>query len=411
MTWEHLHNSARMFFRGALSDRFHINYEKLRGILMSGKAKKILPIMASLLVFALALTGCGASGSSNDILIGVMTPTSGSMAYYGKDMNQAYQLAADQINAKGGVLGRQLKLFFADDGGDASIAANAAAKIIAQKPNFVIGGYSSNCVMAAMKPFYDANLLFMTTSANSTDITKLNLNNTFMLNSPATQQVETLMPLLTQLNLKNVALINQGDAYTKNLSDLCQTELPQNGFSIATVQVMEQGIPDISPIVTAIKNSGADCVYWCGYFADGSNVVKQLKAGGFTGQIIASDGNSSTDFITGCGSAGDGVYVVAAPYAQYVSGGAQFISDYQAKYNQAPGAYASVSYDGMYVLAKAIENAGTTDYTTVRDAVQNIDYQGISGHIKFTADRELQDSNFIILQIEGGQFQLVPLNK
>jgi len=368
-----------------------------------------LLLAALMLVFA---AGCAGKADNGDITIGVLVPLSGSEAYYGKDMLQSYKLACDEINAAGGVLGgRKLVLYEADDGCDPNMATQAASKIIAKNVDFVVGGYGSGATIPTLQQFYDEELIMLISCANSTDITKLGLEQSFMINSPGTHAAVTLTELCKSLDTKKVALIHQGDAYTKNLSDICAQELPKSGFSIATVEVMEKGAPDVSAIVTAIRNSGADFVYWCGYHADGSNVIKQLRQGGYTGHIAVGDGSASVDLITACGTAGEGVYVTSPPFVEFAEGGEKFVTDYTAKFGMAPGTYASLCYDTIYLLKDAIEKAGSTDYKAVRDNVQKSEYKGLSGMIKFSDNRELALSNFIVLQIENGTFKLIEMGK
>ena len=370
--------------------------------------KKFIKLFSLVLAAVLVASVVGCSkDSSNDIVIGVLAPLSGTEAYYGKDMQQSYQLACDEINAKGGILGRQLKLFAADDGADANMAASAAAKIVSQKVDFVVGGYASGATIAAMKQFYDENLLLLISCANSTEITKQDLNQSFMLNSPGTHAAVTLTELCKSLGTKKIALVHQGDAYTKNLADICADALPKSGFEIAAVQMIEKGNPDASAIVTAIRSSGADFVYWCGYHSDGSNVIKQLRQGGYQGEIAVGDGSASPDLIKACGEAGEGVYVTSPPFVKVAEGGEAFIKAYKDKFNVEPGNYATLCYDTIYMLKAAIEKANTTDFAAVRDAVQAIDYKGLSGRIQFSANRELATSNFMILQIEKGEFKLI----
>ena len=381
---------------------------------MRRKSIWILSLLTTVFLLLSLLGGCGSTPgqtgqSDGEITIGVMTPTSGSEAYYGNDMNQSYQLACDEINAAGGILGRKLALYPADDGCDANMASQAASKIISNGCDFVVGGYCSGATIPALQQFYDANLLMLISAANSTDITALGFNQSFMFNSPGSHAAVTLANLCKSLGTKSVALVHQGDAYTKNLSDICEKVLPQNGFEIATIQVMEKGAPDVSAIVTAIRNSGADFVYWCGYHADGSNVIKQLRQGGYTGEIAVGDGSASVELITACGPAGEGVYVTSPPFVEFAEGGDKFVADYKAKFNMDPGTYATLCYDTIYVLKEAIEKSGGTELEKVRDAVQNIEYKGLSGFIKFTPERELAVSNFIILQIKDGAFNLVTL--
>jgi len=369
-------------------------------------------LLSLALLGVLASAGCAAGAGANDdsILIGVLVPTSGTEAYYGTDMLQSYQLACDEINANGGVLGKKLELYQADDGANPDMASQAAAKIIAKKPNFVVGGYSSGATIPALQQFFDAKLVTLISAANSTKITELGLNQTFMINSPGNHAAVTVTELCQYLGTTKAALIHQGDAYTKDLSDLCATALPAAGIEIATVQVMEKGAPDVSAIVTAIRNSGADFVYWCGYHSDGSNVIKQLRQGGYTGEIAVGDGSASPELITACGTAGEGVYVTSPPFVEFANGGEKFITDYTAKYGMGPGNYATLCYDTIYLLKQAIETANSTDFEAVRDHVANARYEGLSGSIEFTATRELKNSNFIVLQINNGSFTLVPIS-
>jgi len=388
---------------------------------MSGKTNKLVSSLSVVFLMMFLLTGCSSTETTSDptpppdvqsnevITIGVLAPLSGSEAYYGNDMLQSYQLAVDEINAAGGILGKQLALYQADDGCDANMASQAAAKIITRGVDFVVGGYCSGATIPALQQFYDAGLLMLISNANSTAITELGLNQSFMINSPGTHAVLTLADLLNHLGSEKIALIHQGDAYTKNLSDICENSLPEKGFEIVTVQVMDKGSPDVSAIVTAIRNSGADFVYWCGYHADGSNVIKQLRQGGYTGDIAVGDGSASVELITACGPAGEGVYVTSPPFVEFAKGGEKFTSDYKTKFNMEPGTYATLSYDTIYILKEAIEAADSTELEAVRNNVQNIEYQGLSGLIKFSPDRELAVSNFIILQIENGAFKLVTL--
>ena len=372
--------------------------------------KKILTslLVVVMVLSVLALSGCQTK-NEDEILIGVLVPTSGTEAYYGTDMLQSYQLACDEINAAGGVLGKTLKIYQADDACDANTASQAAAKIIAESPDFVVGGYCSSSTIPALQQFYDENLVMMVSAANSTEITKLGLNQTFMVNSPGTHAAVTLTQLCQSLGSQKVALIHQGDAYTKDLSNICARVLPENGIEIATVQITEKNAPDVSAVVTAIRNSGADFVYWCGYHSDGSNMIKQLRQGGYTGNIAVGDGSASVDLITACGAAGQGVYVTSPPFVEFAQGGEKFIADYTAKFGIAPGTYATLCYDTIYALKQAMEQVGSTDFEQVRDAVQAIEYQGLSGLIKFDENRELAVSNFIVLQIEDGAFKLVTL--
>jgi len=378
---------------------------------MFKKSKKLIAATISVLLLTAIAVGCSNSGS--DIVIGVLVPTTGDEAYYGKDMMQAYQLAVSEINKAGGVLGRNLRLFQADDGSDKDMASTAASKIISEGVDFVVGGYSSGATIVTLQQFSDANLLMLITAANSTDITKQGFNRAFMVNSPASHAVITLIDLLKFVGAQNIALIHQGCAYSQNLSDLCKEGLPAAGFTIVAEELMQRNAADISAIVTSVIHSEADFVFWCGYHADGSNVIRQLRHGGYEGHIGVGDGSASRELIKMTGYEGERVFVISPPYAEFLPGGDAFVSAYRTFHKMAaddtsfPGAYASLAYDTIYLLKTAIEKVGTLETQTVWRAVQAIEFQGLSGLIKFTTDREPVLSNFIILQIDDEEFKKI----
>jgi len=377
---------------------------------MFRKTGKFVAVLISVFLIAGILSACGGD-SGDEIVIGVLVPTSGSEAYYGTDMLQSYQLAVNEINEAGGILGKQLKLFPADDACDANTASTAASRIVAENVDFVVGGYCTGATVVTLQQFYDADLLMLISAANGSSITEQGFNQTFMINSPGSHAVRTLIDLLKHVGASNVALIHQGCAYSQDLSDQCEAALPPAGFNIATVEEMEKDAADVSAIVTNIRNSGADFVYWCGYHADGSNVIRQLRRDGYEGHIAVGDGSASPELITAAGPDGEGVFVTSPPFVEFAVGGEVFVSAYRQFHNISdesfPGAYATLAYDTIYLLKEAIEKAGTFETAAVRNAVQAIDFQGLSGLIKFTADREPALSNFIILQIENGAFKKI----
>ena len=378
---------------------------------MSKKTFKLIALLTIIIMLVSSLTGLpGCEAREDIILIGVIVPTSGSEATYGKDMLNSYKLAVEEINAKGGVLGKKLKLYDADDAADATTATKAASKIISQNVDFVVGGYASGAIIPTMQQFYDAKLLLLITAANSTKITAEGFNQSFMINSPGSFAVVTLKELILSLGKAKVALIHQGDDYTQNLAELCTAGLPagNSGIEIVATELMEKGAPDVSAIATAVRNSGADFLYWCGYHDDGSKIIKQLRRDGWEGVICVGDGSADPELITACGADGEGVYVTSPPYVKLAGeSGKKFFDDYKAKYNKEPGNYATLAYDTIYLLKEAIEKANTIDTEAVRNVVQNIEFKGLSSTITFTPDREMATSNFMILQIKDGDFILI----
>jgi branched-chain amino acid transport system substrate-binding protein len=374
-------------------------------------SKKVLLAVVLVLACLLLLTACSSGGKKDGdtLKIGALLPMTGSEATYGADMLNSYKLAIEEVNAAGGVLGYKLEIFNEDDACDAGQASTAGAKIVSADPDFVVGGYCSGATIPALQLFKDADKLMLISAANSTKITDLHLSQSFMVNSPAGQQIDMFIRLLDKLGSKSVAVIHQGDDYTQNLSDLCNAMVPSAGYNVVSTDVMQKGEPDISAIVNNIRTSGADMVLWCGYYADGSNVIKQLRNGGYTGDICAGDGSSDTQLIEGSGSQGNGVYVLSPPYVNFAEGGLAYIEKYKAANNGAePGPYSTLSYDTIMLLVDAIKRANSIETAKVVKAVEENNYTGLSGNLSFAADHTLKISNFIVTKINAttGEFEL-----
>ncbi|MCL1816951.1 MAG: branched-chain amino acid ABC transporter substrate-binding protein [Clostridiales bacterium] len=373
-------------------------------------SKKVLLVMVLVVTACMLVAACGGGQKDGGTLkIGALLPMTGSEAAYGTDMLNSYKMAIAEVNAAGGVLGYKLVISEEDDACDAGQAATAGAKIVSADPHFVVGGYCSGATIPALQQFHDAEKAMLISAANSTRITDLGLPQTFMINSPGTHQIVKFIELLKHLGSKNVAVIHQGDDYTQNLSDLCDEMLPPAGFSIVTTDVMQKGEPDISAIVNKIRSQNADMVLWCGYYADGSNVIKQLRNGGYTGEICCGDGSSDTQLIVGSGPQGDGALVLSPPYVNFAEGGQDYIDKYSEMFNGAePGPYSTLCYDTIMLLVDGIKRANSIETDKVVEAIASNSYKGLSGNLTFAPDHTLLNSNFIVLKINAaaGEFEL-----
>jgi branched-chain amino acid transport system substrate-binding protein len=352
--------------------------------------------------------GSEAPQFDGEILIGIMVPVTGSEATYGQDMENAIRIAADEINAAGGVLGKELKFTLGDDGCDPQMCTAAASKLVSSEVVAVLGGYCSGATIPALKIYGDAKVPFVILAANSTQLIDENPGWAFMINSPGYHQADAAANCFEELNVSKLALVHQGDGFSENLAELTREEWKGRGHEVVAYEVVNKGEQDFSALVTKIRSAGAEGVYWTAYHADGAQLIKQLRQGGYTGEIVVADGSSSVQLLEIAGAAGEGVYCTSPPVVEFLPAAQQFISAYNKKYNQQPGPYAGLSYDGTYLLADAIERAGSTDPDAIRDALAATDnFETLSGTIKFTPKNVLEESNFIIIKGEGGKWVLV----
>lgn len=342
-----------------------------------------------------------------EILVGIMVPVTGPEATYGQDMENSMRVAADEINAAGGVLGKELKFLVGDDGCDPQMCTAAASKLVSAEVVAVLGGYCSGATVPALKIYGDAEIPFIITAANSTELIYENPGWAFLINSPGYHQADSAANCFEKLNVSKLAIVHQADAFSENLAELTRDEWESRGHEVVAYEVVSKGEQDFSAVVTKIRSVGAEGVYWTAYHADGALLIKQLRQGGYTGEICVADGSASVELLTIAGEAGEGVYCTSPPVVDFMPVAQQFISSYQEKYNQEPGPYAGLAYDGVYLLADAIERAGGTDGVALRQAIEETDgLETLCSTIKFTPDKVLEKSNFVTIKGEGGQWVL-----
>ena len=383
-------------------------------------SKKLLSIFSvTLLTIALVVTGCGTQPSTpttpsatpttsgGEIKIGLPLPMTGSEATYGKDMENSIKMAVDEINAKGGVNGKKIATVTGDDACDPQQATAAANKLVSAGVVAMVGGYCSGATVPTLTIYNEKNIPFVITAANSSKLATQNPGNTFLINGTAVHQTQKAIELFKKLNATKVAIVEQGDAYSSDLAKQTEDSWKAAGNTVVSHDVTNKGEQDFSSLVTNLKSKNADLVFWTAYYADGALLIKQLRQGGYKGAIVVGDGSSDPKLIEMAGSAGDGTYVLSPPVAEYLPTAKQFADAYKAKYNQSPGAYAPLAYDGMKLMADALTRAQSTDgKVTIKALSDTKDFAGLAGKVNFAADKTLKESNFIILQIKGGKFVL-----
>lgn len=360
-------------------------------------------VMKTAAGLALALAFGVPTIAQDALTIGILVPTTGSEATYGQDMANAVGLAIDEINAAGGVLGKQLASTIGDDACDAQQAVNAASKLASSGVVGIVGGYCSGATIPTLQIFGDAKLPMIIPAANSTQLIPANPGNVFMINSTGNDQVAKAIEYFTSKEVKSIAIVNQGDAYSQDLADLTRKNWEAAGNTVTAYEVTNKGEQDYSAVVTNIRSGNPDAVFWTAYYADGALLIRQLREGGYQGLIAVGDGSNSPELFKIAGQAAEGVIAFSNPTAEFLPDAKAFADSYQAKYGAAPGPYSTLSYDAMKLLAWAMNTAGSTEYDAVVATLQAANFTDtVSGPISFTPEKTLARSNFVVLEGAGG---------
>lgn len=368
-----------------------------------------------LLIFSLFLSACsnesssGGNGDSDgEILVGVILPVTGNNATDGKDMLNAMEMAVEEVNNDGGVLGKKIKLEVADDACDPQTATTAANKLVSMEVVAVVGGYCSGSTLPASGVFHNANIPMIVAAANSSELPAQGYDTLFLINGLVPDQAKTGSDYFVDKSAKNIAIIHDNSAYAKDLADFAKKYVEENNGSVIAFEAINPEEKDFGSLMTKLKSLNPDGTYFTGYYAAGGLMLKQFKEKEVPGLFMVGDGSYSPDIIdiAGADNAAD-LLVTATPTANFIPGAEEFVNEYKSKYNLSPGPFSALSYNGMNLLVDALNRADSVDHDDLKKAIKETKgFQGIGQVIEFSEQNTLNQSNFHVMKVVDGEFTL-----
>jgi branched-chain amino acid transport system substrate-binding protein len=378
---------------------------------------------------ALVLAGCGGSskgGGSNttgkkSYTIGFQGPLSGGNAALGINERNGAQLAVDQANASGG-LPFTLKLEPSDDQGSADGSPPAARKLVGDSSVVAVVGPSFSGASNAAGPIYKAaNLLMATPSATLPDLTSHGFTTFYRaVADDFAQGPPDANYLIKKAGAHKVYLIDDTTDYGKGLASAFKGELSKAGGTLAGSDSAPQTstcIPGATGSTSQypseaskVKSSGADSVYYAGYYCDFGLLAKALRNAGYKGQLMSGDGSDDAKYIQGAGAAAAEGTLLSCQCSDIASNpkGATFISDYKTKFGVDPGAYSAESFDVANAVISVLKGmTGTVSRAAVVQAFATVDYQGLTKAIAFGPDHNLKVQTAFLYQVKGGKITYI----
>jgi len=347
--------------------------------------KLLVSSVIALLMVSMVFAG-GKKEDADTIKIGGIAPLSGAVAVYGVECTNGVNLAVEEINAAGGINGKKIVYIAEDDEGDPAKSVNAYKKLTTQNGiRMIIGSLTSGCTIALTSSAQAQGVIQIAPAATAeavTDAGNYIFRTCFI--DPFQGSIGGKFAAVN-LNKKNAAILYDiGNDYSVGLKENFVKEFEKNGGKIVALESYSTGDKDFNAQLTKIKAAKPDVVYLPDYYGTVALIAKQLRNQGIDTPIIGADGwDGLTD------NAGEEVLngFYSNHYAADSSDPAvqAFVKNFKAKYNKEPNAFAALGYDSMYLLKDAILKAGTTDAKAVREALEKIDADYVTGHIKFDA--------------------------
>jgi len=362
-------------------------------------------LVSAFVAVALAGSFLACDKGAKEIKIGGVGPLTGEAATFGAATKNGYDLAVAEWNAKGGVLGKQVKMTFADDKGDPAEGATVFTKLIEQDKSVAIVGTVMSKVSLAGAPIcQNAKIPMMATSSTNPKVTLVGdyvFRTCFI--DPFQGTVGAVFAYNDLKAKKAACIFDVGNDYTKGLSEFFKAKFTALGGQVVGYEGHATGTTDFKAQLTKILAAGPEVLYVSDYYNDVALIAKQARELGFKGPLVGGDGWDSPKLVEVGGSAVEGCFFTnhysqddVAPMVQ------AFVKSYQAKYGAAPDALAALGYDATNIMLDAIQRAGKTDGDAIRDALTKTDLQTVTGKVKFDGDRNPVKSA-VIIEIKGGK--------
>ena len=347
--------------------------------------------LARSLLAATLATGLAAAANAADIKIGVAEALTGGAAQYGISIRRGFELAADQINAAGGVNGNKLQLVVEDEQGKKEEAINVFKKLIFQdKVLMVFGPTLSNSAQAADPVAQAAKTVAFGTSNTADGITSI--GDYVFRNSVTEADVlpETLRVAVKKSGIKKVAVMyGNDDVFTKSGYDNFKKALEDARIPVTTTETFAKGDVDFKAQLTKIKATNPDAIVLSALLAEGAPIMVQARQLGIGVPFIGGNGMNSVKVFELAKGASDGLYV-GSPWSASSEApeNAKFIKAFEARFKTLPDQFAAQSYDAMHILAQALGKIRLSgelaaDRSALREALPSVKWTGATGAFQF----------------------------
>ena len=365
--------------------------------------KRIVSLFAGLCFVFFA----GGVMAQDVIKLGVPGAHSGDLASYGLPSAHAARLVVDDINSRGGILGKKVVIFQEDDQCKPEVAANVGTKLVSERVDVVMGHICSGATKAAMSIYKDAGILCMSPSATNVDLTKSgSYPNFFRTISPDDDQANLQVEFaLDTLKVAKIAIIHDKGDYGKSIAESAQTLLIERGVKPVLFEGITPGAVDYSAVIQKIRRTGADAVIYGGYHPEAAKIVSGMRKKKMDTLFISDDGVRDETFIKVAGKYAEGVYATGPIDTSKSPMAVAAIEQHRKVYGEEPGAFFLNAYSATLCLLQAIEKAGAADFDAVTESLRANWFDTPLGRISFDEKGDAKGIGFAMYQVVDGQYK------
>jgi branched-chain amino acid transport system substrate-binding protein len=367
----------------------------LRGWLRYGVALAAVPVL------------CFAA-DEQVVKIGFSSPMTGPQAPAGKDNENGARLAVNELNAKGVTVdGKKVKfeLLVEDDQADPKSGVQAAQKLVDAGVKAVLGPYNSGVAIPASKVYNDAGIVMATVGSNP-KITLQGFPYVFRIGANDSQLGGKMAQYAAkELKLKKIAVIDDRTAYGQGVVDEFVKAAKASGVTIAAREYTNDKATDFTSILTSIKAKKPDAIFYGGYFAQAAAMKRQMKQLGIDAYLLGGDTICNAEMGKLSGEAMDNrVFCTqGGSLLEAQTAGKNFAANFQKAYNTKPLTYAVSFYDGMMLIADAMQKAKSVEPKKYEPVLAKIKYEGVAGSYSYDKNHDMTSSPVTVFDFKKGE--------
>src|SRR5829696_7873966 len=372
-------------------------------------------ILVASIVIASLLSACQQQGGGDKVRVGVFMSLTGSTANFGISSTNGIKMAADEVNAAGGINGKQVDVLVQDDRSDASEAATIVTKFVTQdQVHAILGEVASSRSIAAAPIAQNAKIPMLTPSSTNPEVTK---KGDFIFRScfiDPVQGAAIAQFAAKSLGAKSAAImVDRKNDYSTGLEKVISETFTRMGGKIVATQSYQEGDQDFNAQLTSLKGSNPQVIFVPGYYNDVGLIAKQARDKGITVPLIGGDGWDSVQLYQIGGTALNGSYFTNH-YSPYDTDPKvqKFVNNYKSRYNTVPDALAATAYDAARIMFDAIKRSKSLNGPDIRDALAATkEFPGVTGTVTFNEHRDAVKPIVMIEIKDGGTYAVKELIK
>jgi branched-chain amino acid transport system substrate-binding protein len=354
---------------------------------------KRITTLGMALGFTIALTGT----ASAQVKLAVGGPITGPSAATGAQMKNGVDQAAADINAAGGILGQKIIVSYGDDGSDPKQGVSVANKFAADGVKFVIGHYNSGVTMPSSEVYQENGILEITPASTNPTVTERKMWNIFRVCGRDDQQGAVAGEYIVKhFKGKKIAIVHDKTTYGKGLADETKKALTKGGMKEVLYEGVNTGEKDFSALVSKIKQSGADLIYWGGLYTEGGLIVRQMRDQGVKAPLMGGDGITSDEFASVGGPGVEGTLMTYGPDPRNKPEAKKAVEEFRANKFE-PEAYTLYSYAGVQIIKQAAEAAKSLDPKKVAEKMHSgMHFKTVLGDISYDKKGDITKLDYVM---------------